>query len=627
MADGPDIFGIDKPAPTDPWAQVRAQQSRLGRTPDLAPAAPAPLPGVFVDSAGRAWADVSDVDTAGTVKKTRKQLTPEEIDRRRALAAKVGADTQGRKESEQTTARDALASRRQGVSPSDAAAGMAMGGRAQSMSAFDLAGQMVRGPSGPNPMRPIVESGAREALGGPEIDPATGKPIPGTFEPGYLERQKAAAQQAGDAEVAKQRAMTELLAQQGLRNELEIAAQADRERLAAERMDQQVRALADADQRVGRAANELRRQPGVNPERFWNSRTNGQKAAFIIAGMFRGGLIGRAFGPFQHLEQAVKSDIEAQESDFDRAKTVFDAATNQAVTARNTLNGFIEATGDRRAGESMMEETRWRAMKADFEAKAHEFGVPITEANVAQAMAEFDQKIAEARTRWETIIASTPRTVGGGLRSPLTPLQQKMLGEEHKAGLAAQQKFGEQAISEAGQTQRAQIEASGKTSDTTAQQKFDQRKWVTEQTESPRRELQRIRDFKEKYGGRSGDVPGKTDFAPLAWVGLNEHQMTAEARAAKDELTRIVFIRLRRESGAATPDTEVMREAKNTVDAMTETDIHTSLEAREREAQEMIDYFERAPDESSVEQVLRGPQPSKQAITSGNVPDPTVVDQ
>src|SRR5688572_19690678 len=82
MADGPDIFGIDKPKENDPWADLQAQQARLGRNADPTPA-PTP-PGVDIDSMGRAWADVPVVDTAGSIKKTRRQLTPEEVAQRSA---------------------------------------------------------------------------------------------------------------------------------------------------------------------------------------------------------------------------------------------------------------------------------------------------------------------------------------------------------------------------------------------------------------------------------------------------------------------------------------------------------------------------------------------------------------
>jgi hypothetical protein len=504
--------------------------------------------------------------------------------------------------------------------------------------AMTLLGARVPAPSGPNPKRPIVEEAQREALGGVGPD--------GEFEQGYLERQRGAMAEQGDATVDRDRELAALLARQGLENEVAMAGIAAREQMQAERLHEQSQALARSEKAVNDAVKAYRAQPDVDPNRLWTNAPARDRFLFAMGGMLSRGIFGGLFGRFQDLHGAIKDDIDAQKANIDKRATEVGGALDVQNAAIRTQAALLEEYGDGRAADLAQEQARLMAAKDEYQQKAMELGIPITEAHVQQTLAEFDQAISQAKTQLDLMVASTPRRIGGGTRPAIQdPDVRKLLLERGKAGIGAQADFAKLGVTEQGAADRATIEARGKVAaeqakaegegdGLKAQQRFDQRKWVTEKTQERRLELDAIRKFREKYGGKDGDIPGKTGLAPLAWldkaipfgVDVGKHELTAEARAAKEELTRIVFLRLRPESGAATPDSEVMRDAGNLVDGMTEEDVWRSLETREQEAMQEIDFFERAPEEEQVEQVLRSRQPRKTPIVSGNVPDPTVRD-
>lgn len=82
---GPDIFGIDEPAV--PLVRQAYGPGRTAFPPAVEPTVAPSVPGVDVDSQGRSWADVKGIDpTTGEVVTTRRELSPDEVEARRAAA-------------------------------------------------------------------------------------------------------------------------------------------------------------------------------------------------------------------------------------------------------------------------------------------------------------------------------------------------------------------------------------------------------------------------------------------------------------------------------------------------------------------------------------------------------------
>ena len=78
----------------------------------------------------------------------------------------------------------------------------------------------------------------------------------------------------------------------------------------------------------------------IDPNRFWNNKSDGQKAAAVIAGALFG-FTGQGMQWLQRLDSLVEQDIQAQASDLQRKR----GALSDAANMQNNLIAMAEAQG------------------------------------------------------------------------------------------------------------------------------------------------------------------------------------------------------------------------------------------------------------------------------------------
>ena len=481
-------------------------------------------------------------------------------------------------------------------------------------------------PSRPNPVRPIREQYTGAMLGGQptgEVD-ENGQPILST---GLLGEGKATNEAAVRAQTGESEAMASAYAQEAARQQAQIDIAEQKALRDNDRRQQYIDDTQAANDLISKSVDRLMKAPDIDPERYWASRTNGQKALWVVSAMLNG-LAG--LNPTEQLQSVINNDIDAQKANFAQGQARVGAAATKADASRSLYNDVRMAIGDENATAEIIRIARFEQAKAALMAQQIKAGIPVQVAQGNVFMIEMDQKIAEAKANLAERLAVTPRRIGGGtrplvtgpIRKTLERLQDRDYDEAAKLRMKAIDLGGEAAgAAQKAQTelQKAEIEAGGKKAETERQHSFEQRKWVTEKVEPFQNELNLIEQFRNDY---PNDIPG------IAF-GMEPTQITDDQKQAYERLKRIVMVRLRRESGAAISDKELSNDAAAILEAMDEDDVRNMLADREAEARRRIDYFQRAPDEPEVDQVNRSKSGPRAAIASGGagIPDPVQWDR
>lgn len=174
------------------------------------------------------------------------------------------------------------------------------------------------------------------------------------------------------------------------------------------RMFAQEEAALEAEERSRRAydsadavSRRMLQASEIDPNRWWASRTAGQKVAAVGA-MIARGFTGR--DPFDVIDTEINRDIDAQKSTFMNLATTYGAMSNNVNLARGLYADIRARTADEREADQIYRIAKLQTIKAQFEATAARAGLPMMQAQIQQARAQFDTRILQARETLETLI-------------------------------------------------------------------------------------------------------------------------------------------------------------------------------------------------------------------------------
>lgn len=191
------------------------------------------------------------------------------------------------------------------------------------------------------------------------------------------------------------------------------AAHAEAQKMAAAEKHR-AKALGDMQTEV-QAATKLAESGKVDPEHFWHSRTDGQKALGIVA-LFLHGLSGDR-GPSM-LERMADKDIDAQKANI--------ANNWHSVDAKNSLLGrMMQRFGDERTAEEAARAVTFKQYALLAQSQATRSQSPILVAKAQQATAISDMKMAEFQRGAQRQVAT-----GGGIN--LQAINKAVLEERSK---------------------------------------------------------------------------------------------------------------------------------------------------------------------------------------------------
>lgn len=247
---------------------------------------------------------------------------------------------------------------------------------------------LARQPAAPTPSAPALPSG-QGMLAAPGISMAG-------FDRA-AQAEKDATQAATAAQVAQDQA---------------VAAQQQKQ------ADDQARGVALLQKHTAEAADQAQHQhdafmaelnrtspsPKLDPERWWKSRTDGQRVAGVIALVLGG--IGEAFGAKSNsgadaINDAIARDVEAQKENILSARE----DRRDKLAGMNTAFGqFMQLTGNAQAAESMALEWGQRQAHDQIAATIANTKSPITKANGLQALAVIDARRAQQALQTKQIL-------------------------------------------------------------------------------------------------------------------------------------------------------------------------------------------------------------------------------
>lgn len=426
----------------------------------------------------------------------------------------------------------------------------------------------------------------------------------------------------------------QLLLEEGVNNiskeqtELDMAAsqaeQADKVHAAMSRMElrdqfmaeQQARKRLEVEEDLGRyaqaidnATDEFRRVAKYSPEKAWADKTAGQKFRIRLAA-FGAGL--RGGDPSDVFNDVLQREMTAHRQMRSDASADLMATRDNMSNALQKTQQMLQLTNDERVQEALLKKAALMKMKAQMEATEAQFGTRLAEDKWAEARNKWDQMYNQADLELKIAADTMPRGryTGGGY----------LMGKEerkYEIGRAnALRDAGQQAYKDQSGIQRDLVKGEMNRATTTAVQdrkeQFAQRKWLAENTDDIRAELDAIADVRRKWGE---DIPGVHALSRITPDFIT--RQFADNREAREDLKRPIMIRLRRESGAGVPPDELEREAGNIIDAMSEEDVWSDLERRETEARRRLNYLQRAPDMDAQEQYLGRPVDSPTPLATG----------
>jgi len=504
---------------------------------------------------------------------------------------------------------------RQGIAPSPMAfaegSGIASGAaRSNAAQLRDQAGQTYQAPSAPNPVYPIRQEHAQtyENLAGQQ------------HEAKDLTAQAAIYQQSSEADAYEREAG---------RQQAQIDGQQAKLIRDQQRREQAMEAERHVFEQIQNASDKLVKTPDQDRGRYWASRKWWQKALWAISAI---GDSVRGLDPMAALNSAIEGDIRDQAANYGARKDNLDAARAQLGDVRSLYADLRSTIGDEDTTHDAMRLARYEQAKAMIMAEQLRNGIPLQAALANEGILELDQKINDTTELIRSRLATTPERIGGGTRYVLPAEQRRSLnkradaedaharalqmkGIDVGAGAASQERAGQIDI------EKEQAKHGPGAPKEAAQRRIDvdQAKWLTEKVEPFRNEERMIAKYLETY---KDEIPGL-----VFGLGWQKKLRTDDMIRAKERLKRIVMVRLRRESGAAISEKELSNDADSLLEAMDEDDVRNMLQDRLEEARARIDYFERAPEEQTVERVNRAKGAERAPIASGGSGLPDVFDE
>lgn len=206
------------------------------------------------------------------------------------------------------------------------------------------------------------------------------------IDEGQMAQHRVAADALDQVAEAEQRSYDRQQARMFAQEEAALAAE-DRSRRAYDTADQATRRMLQASE--------------ISTDRWWASRTAGQKVAAVGAMLARG-FTGR--DPFDIINTEINRDIDAQKATFMNLATTYGAASNNVNLARGLYADIRARTADEREADQIFRLAKLQTLKAQFEATAARVGLPMMQAQIQQARAQFDTRILQARETLETLI-------------------------------------------------------------------------------------------------------------------------------------------------------------------------------------------------------------------------------
>lgn len=434
-----------------------------------------------------------------------------------------------------------------------------------------LANQRLQGTSVVNPLKAPTEQFITEARAGREQ--ATAGAIEAGAQDIMVQRQIATKMQE---EAVRQRDALE---------DMESAEQSRQERQNAE-LDRQMKIQANVDE----AAEELSARQDIDPDRYWATRTGGQKFQAIMSAMFLG--LGGAANPLAGLQAHIAADIDAQKANIGLASQKLGGRERQLAASGAVYSRIRDNADSEREADLVMENARLKQAENSLISMVQEAKLPGLNAQHEQFLGGLRQQVAKNELELKTLSVKTAARlrVGGGWALP-SEIRRDL---RSRATAAEKQGFAMEQLSAKQNFQNAQRTAVAK------KEGFNQRKWVTENTADAKKQIKMISDLLEKY---PDDIPGIFWGGDL--VSTVAGRLTGEQREARAVLERIAEIRLRDESGAVISDPEQERANARLLEAFTEGDARKELASRLREAQNTVQTFERAADEENIMQLRR----------------------
>lgn len=496
-----------------------------------------------------------------------------------------------------------------GVSPMAFAEGAGIASGASRQSAADLratADQTYQAPSAPNPVRPIREQHAATAL---DLMGAAHDAKGLTAQAQTYEMDATA--QAYEQEAARQSAMIDAQHAKLIRD--------------SQRRDMAIEAERHVFEQIQNASDKLAKTPDDDRGRYWASRKWWQKFAWAISAIADGM---RGLDPMAALNSAIEGDIREQQAAREARRGELAAATSQLADVRSIYADLRSSIGDEDATHDAMRIARYEQAKAMLMAEQLRNGIPLQMAMANEGIIELDQKINDTSAALRERLALTPERIGGGTKYVLPADQRARLHKQADAedahARALQMKGIDVGAGAATQERAGQIEIekerakAGQLTEGDKRIAAGERQFVVKETLPYRKEVRLIKQFREGY---KNGIPG------LVWgLGWQKKLRSDEAIQAYERLKRIVVIKLRRESGANTPDSEIEREAGALLDAMDEDDVNNMLDDRLAEAEDAIDQIERGVSEQTNEDVNRARAAPRAPRAAGGVGLPDVLD-
>lgn len=370
-----------------------------------------------------------------------------------------------------------------------------------------------------------------------------------TIDEGQMTAGRIASDALGDVADAEQRSYDRQQARMFEQEESAIEAQ-ERSRVAYDTAESVTRRMLQAAE--------------VDTNRWWASRSAGQKVAAVGA-MIARGFTGR--DPMDILNTEINRDIDAQKASFMNLATTYGAASNNTNLARGLYADIRSRTADEREADQIYRLSKLQTLKAQFEATASRAGLPMMQAQIQQARAQFDTEILKARETLETLITHnvkkrtvmrTPKRVvtladGTQVYVPVGGAGDKMAGDFLAKSSMETRQMG-------GQLMAADIQAGGRAAAAQAKRSTSEENLRDRQRARIGKEVNMAADAIhaiDEYGRMFGnDIPARTEETVFAGRGLKSPIDTERSKMEKRMRTFVLNLAAFSKGGKALTATE-----------------------------------------------------------------------
>jgi hypothetical protein len=381
--------------------------------------------------------------------------------------------------------------------------------------------------------------------------------------------------------------------------------------------EQQARKRAEVDENIGKyqqaidkASADFQRVDKFDPNRAWADRSAGQKIRIALAALGRGLQGGN---PQEVFNDVLQRELAAHRQTRSDAGEKMKAARDGMSNALVQRDSFLALAEDERVADAMVEAATLRKIQSKMAAMEAEYGPQVVTDQFIEARNTAEQMLADTSLKLAELEANNPKYRYRAYN--VIPKEVRDLMKEDArmqlegAGEAAKQYSGMQR-----DAAKAAISGRDQATERAETHSWEQRKFLAKETTNLRERIEARGQFMAKYGD---DIPGKSALSWVPGVDAASRLFSKDARQARRLLKRDMMKRLRDESGAATPDYEIEREAEDILDGMTEDDVMAELNNRQEEDKRKLDLITRAVEEGAEAEYLARPVGPRQALTRG----------